>query len=192
MYAEHQPIISKYAARGPRELANVARFVLATIRTSFPDAISSYKTLVTSGERRPIAYFGDKHRGLDYLDNHSVSWWNAIHAARRDRDTLVATFATVPGIGLVKAGFLAQLGFGVSGCIDTHNLQRFGMDYGDVRFNKGAKWSTWVARAHHYNSVTDALGGPELLWNEWCEYVSRFQGYGTPEEVSAMHLQVIV
>jgi hypothetical protein len=192
MYAQHQPIISKYASRGPQELANVCRFVLATIRCSFPDAVHAYRQERATGQRNPAAFFGTKHEGLDWIERNEAYLWGEFVECGFDAERLVALFVQIPGIGLVKAGFIAQLTRGVSGCIDTHNLQRFGMAYGDVKFNKEAGPNTRARKIAKYNRVVHALGGTETLWDEWCAYVGKAQGYGSAEQVSAMHLQVIL
>jgi hypothetical protein len=119
---------------------------------------------------------------------------NPEHAAHE----LLNYFASLPGLGLVKGGFLAQLVFGLVGCIDTHNLTRFNVRPYDVaaRAFKSAKTSaTRNRKIEVYLDICAKLGGCAALWDGWCEYVyarNRGDYYTSAQQVSQMHVDAIV
>lgn len=197
MFAEHQPLISVSARRSPEGFKRVCQFVLATIRVRLPEACAATRKLASSGEREPLAYFGSKLDGLDYLDAHAEQLWShcehlaATLNGRELENALVDVLMDIPGIGFAKAGFIAQLAYGVSGCIDTHNLVRFGMRMREFRSASGMSTRNRRRQVERYNETVAQCGGTAALWDAWCAYVSARQGYGTADEISAMHLCVI-
>jgi hypothetical protein len=93
----------------------------------------------------------------------------------------------------VKAGFVAQLAFGLSACLDTNNVKRLGLN---VRY-----WHAWdykqsapaikrkkIAR---YNDTVDQLGGTAQLWDSWCRYVSERDGKMSAEAISEIHVSAL-
>lgn len=195
MYHDHQPTIAASARKSPDGFKRACVFVLSTIRVGLPTAVAATKTYFTKGEREPVAFFGSKLDGLDYLNEHAERLWSCCEhlAATLDgrdlENALIDVLIDIPGIGFAKAGFISQLVYGCSGCIDTHTLIRFGIP--------ARRFSPWIAgltskRRHQfieeYNDTVEACGGTEMLWDGWCSHVSKLQGYGTPDEISAMHL----
>jgi hypothetical protein len=195
MFHDHQPIIATSARNSADGFKRVCQFVLATIQVRLPTACSGVRTLYKTGERAPGTFFGSKLGGLDYLDERAEELWSqcehlaATLAGRELENALIDVLIDIPGIGLAKAGFIAQIVYGVSGCIDTHNLVRFGIPA--RRFTPSLAQLTTKRRAKlitEYNETVEHCGGTEQLWDDWCAYVSQVQGYGTADEVSAMHL----
>lgn len=195
MFTTHQPIIAASARESADGFKKACVFVLSTIRVRLPQACEATRRYVETGERAPVAFFGAKLAGLDYLDANAERLWSqcewlAANLEGRDlENALVDVLLDIPGIGLAKAGFIAQLVYGVSGCIDTHNLVRFGIPA--RRFTPHIAALTPRNRAKHiaeYNNAVERCGGTEQLWDDWCAYVAANQGYGTADEISAMHL----
>ena len=118
--------------------------------------------------------------------------------AKSDRElarAIIEILANVHGFGLVKAGFVAQLAFGVGGCLDTHNLRRFGIS--KTTFAKYKTLKTVKGRAKKLEAYLDACeaqGGAETLWDGWCNYVAarrpKFYVNGG-EQVSALHVEAL-
>ena len=70
-----------------------------------------------------------------------------------------------------------------SGCLDSHNLERFQIKVSRYK-NKLAK-----GRIEEYNDLCARLGGPEYLWDTWCDYLATRDGrYLSASEVSRLHL----
>jgi hypothetical protein len=195
MFANHQPTIAANARKSAEGFIKACVFVLSTIRVKLPQAVEATEHYLQTGERMPVAFFGSKLDGLDYLEAYGERLWRKCERIRVSMDgrelenALIDALLDIPGIGFAKAGFIAQLIYGVSGCIDTHNLVRFGIPA--RKFTPYIAGMTARNRAKHiaeYNSTVEQCGGTEQLWNDWCAYVSTNQGYGTAHEISAMHL----
>ncbi len=195
MFAKHQPPIAASGTRDADGFKRVCVFVLATIRCQFPRACQAAKTYYASGALDSSAFFGFKLDGLDYVERNAETMRaECEYLARCESgealDTkLIDVFARIPGIGLAKAGFLAQLLYGRVGCLDSHHLVRFGLSaHGFRSLNECKTRATRERKIRHYVAVAAQCGTAETLWNSWCEYVGKAQGYGSTETVSAMHL----
>ena len=113
---------------------------------------------------------------------------------RRAPDYLVGYLATLPGLGLAKAGFAAQLAFGVSGCLDSYNQTRFGIGVNTFsHFKRRRTVRARLAFATRYNETVEAAGGMAALWDGWCQYVAlrRPQVYLNADVVSALHVAAL-
>lgn len=188
VFSTHQPAIAAYAsdAEGFRR---VIRFVHLTIQEPLNRAPAFMRT-IDRGDRTPL--WGFKGAADEWFDENYAEVWGACSAYAEvgDTDGLVAYLSQCPGLGLAKGGFVAQLVWGVSGCLDSHNIARFGLDPNLVRGRKVKRFEAARRRAAAYNATCEQLGGTEALWDSWCEYVAGRPGFGTAlgaEGVSALH-----
>jgi hypothetical protein len=192
MFAKHQPQISAFARRSPDNFRRVVVFALCTIRMPFRTAASDVALACDNKPCRSI--FGAKIAGLASIDEpHWLyeqcerAWACSDHV----EDELVHIFQSAPSLGPAKAGFCTQMIYGVSGCLDTHNLVRFGLNPREFRGAEGKyKPATVCAKISAYNDVCRKLGGTAYLWDSWCEYVAERGTAGTysAEAISALHL----
>ena len=109
---------------------------------------------------------------------------------------LLMYFAGLPGLGLVKGGFVAQLCFGVAGCLDTHNITIHGLQpstFAAHRFKGARTEKTKRKLVAHYVELCRALGGAGKLWDNWCQYVAdkRPGIYNDADHVSKLHCEAI-
>lgn len=109
---------------------------------------------------------------------------------------ILAYNATLPGMGLVKAGFMAQLCFGVAGCIDSNNVHR--LQLGREQWLRADSYKavgpkTKAKYLDQYQSMLATAGGCEALWDDWCIFVhSRGRGnYNSAEHVSELHCEAL-
>ncbi len=116
----------------------------------------------------------------------------ALLIAEDDTVTVLDHLVTLPGLGLVKAGFLAQLyGFKV-GCIDSHNASIFQVRVDDYTIRPTMKAETRQRKIREYIDLCYAIGGSDFLWDNWCAYLSGiYANVGTPTDVSAKHVELI-
>jgi hypothetical protein len=107
-------------------------------------------------------------------------------ARRRDDVALVDALSRMPALGLVKAGFVAQLVYGRVGCLDTHNLALYGIPQNATRLYGRGSIARYVARC-------ERTGAPLALWARWCAHVSalRPEQWPTAEAVSARHVDYV-
>ena len=191
MFAEHQPQLSRLARSSPEGFERIVTFVLCTIRMSLRDAVKDYP-IVRRGDRcRSI--FGFKHDGLAYLRDHAASIWSeleCVYECTRGEpceDELMAIVTMIPGIGLAKGGFILQMMYGLSGCIDTHNLRRFGLT--EETFATHGSRKKCLSLIRSYRAMIANSGGTAWLWDTWCAYLAeRDHNYDSAETVSSLHL----
>ena len=203
MFASHQPIIGDWARRSPDNFRDVLRFVIATVQQSIetvPEIVADFRAL---GSESRFA-FDWKARALDFYDQEGAAvfdraltiWQGAKHDETRAAIELTGYFADLPGFGLVKGGFVAQMAFGVSACLDSHNMARFGIN--PDRFSAGAykalrKPESKAARVAEYVALCNQLGGTAGLWDSWCDYVAslRPDTFESGFDVSRIHVDAL-
>jgi hypothetical protein len=188
MFRLHQKAIAAHAetAEGFRR---VVRFVHLTIQEPL-DRAPAFMRACERGDKRCL--WGWKASADAWWSENYAEAFEACRgfAAVGDVDSLVAYLSQCPGLGFAKGGFVAQLAFGVSGCIDSHNLERFGIDPKIVAPRKVKRFETARKHAARYNAAVATLGGTEALWDSWCEFVAARPGYGKALGafgVSALH-----
>ncbi len=200
MFASDQPKISAYARASAENMARVYQFVVLTVQTPLARVVNGDIDLAAEG--------GPDAMGVLYgwkLNAYATAWadreeiyhnledmWCHRESDRSAADRMLVYLSSFPGLGFAKAGFVLQLAYGVSGCLDTHNLTRFGIPanyYSKRHFNK--KPQSRLVWARRYNDHIEQLGGTAKLWDTWCEYVansSRYrQWYDDARHVSRMH-----
>ena len=199
MFDQHQKIIDQYAKQRPDNMARVMTFVLATVQQSLfmvPDIMTEIDKQGASSQY----LWGWKMQAFDYItDNQkqifdeTINIFDAYPNPDIARHELLKYFAMLPGFGLVKGGFCCQLIFGLSGCLDSHNIKRFGLKasrFSAARFKNARSETLRNDIVKEYHGIVDALGGSCELWNSWCEYVAENAPtrYNSVYEVSRWHL----
>lgn len=99
----------------------------------------------------------------------------------------ISDLLRVPGLGIVKAAFIAQLmGFDVA-CLDARNIKREGRNPRAFRTD-GRTPESLAGKIQAY--VAETYSRSEEYWNAWCHDVANAYDR-TPEEISALHLAII-
>lgn len=200
MYAQDAKRIQVWARRSPENLHSVITFVLLSIRHPIEQIPNQFQDVQQNGERSKYLNNHSKRNGYIFARDHAKELYLESLRAWRQKDDirLLLTFAKVPGLGLVKAGFVAQLAFGRTGCLDTHNLRRFNLDRRAFNVSRASE-GTARERAKHYVQACQQCGGTEKLWNSWCEYIANLRYKQTDlfdtdraaERISKLHLVVM-
>lgn len=129
MYIEHQSVASAWAREKPEHFARVVQFCVASARTRFESVLHTMRHADSAGPfaAMPLA----RARGWDHAWRrrdevfHNCEEIASRSRSRRERgEYLVRYLAMLPGLGLVKAGFIAQIAYGAAGCLDTINCER--------------------------------------------------------------------
>lgn len=202
MFDKHQSKIAAYAKQGPDEFGRVITFVYATIQQSLDTVPGAMKSIDREGiESRYL--WGFKRDAFEWLQSNKAAVYNDAmelscipDPAIAERE-LLAMFGELPGLGLVKGGFAAQLAFGLGGCIDGHNVRRFEVLEGrkslpifmkawHYKKARPAKKAEYVSA---YQALLQRAGGCEALWDDWCIYLrSRSPAkYESADYVSELH-----
>lgn len=186
MYRQHQPIIGQWARSKPENLARVYQFVVASARVKFYNVPA---VMEEADEGRPGALFSWKQEAWHWAATHSrelhqncediALLCDLFDEGRFERGTyMVRYLAGLPGLNLAKAGFIAQLAYGCAGCLDSVNRARLGLihDIDDNRRFRMKRQKTPQQRfklARWYIAQTEFLGGPGVLWDDWCREIAR-------------------
>lgn len=199
MFKQHQKEIAQYAMCGPDQTARVITFVYLTIQQPINTIPEAMRDVLRQGSESRYLW-GFKLGAYEWLEEHREEVYRILmdtrsaHADPRASEIATLSYlATLPGLGLVKAGFVNQLVFGQTGCIDTHNVNRFGVNPRFLRADmfKRATATTRRAKAEDYVDMCIGLGGAEKLWDGWCEYVAAKQGT-TSHKISELHVDSVL
>lgn len=193
MFNSHNPIIREYAQASADGMRHVLGFVCATVQQQIetvPDILADFEA---KGPESRYA-FGWKADALQHYREHAETIYGEAMARDRDAHALTDYFASLPGLGLAKGGFAVQLCFGVSGCLDSHNLNRLGIN--PQRFSASAFKNLKGSRADRLSEYLDhveAAGGCAGLWDDWCDYVAalRPDRFETGSCVSELHCSAL-
>lgn len=185
MYAEHMPIIRRHGFRDAQGLRDVLTFVLLSIRVPFVRVSATVREVRQRGEKAS-ALWGWKLQGWQYLRDNADDLLEAVHGALGPVEA-IGVLCQVPGLGLVKGGFAAQLLGFPTGCLDGRNQAEFGIPARAWRTD-GLQPCTRKILA--YCAEVDRLGGAEFLWDTWCAGLAE-QEKMEPERISRMHVDMI-
>ena len=201
MYDTHALEISEHGLKTPDNLIDVIRFTLCTIQQPLISCENQIADIEKNGIKS-IYLFGAKRKGLKYaMDNKVQLFWD-LQELKRDSLTdidvvckALRILMEVPCLGPVKASFVCQmLGFNVA-CIDSHNLNRLGMELKDVTIPKSLTEKTKMKMIKNYVHLTQKLG-TVYWWDSWCNYVAEKGGMNkalpTGEIVSEFHVQCVI
>lgn len=201
MFATHQARIETYARQSPDNLARVIQFVILTVRQPLSRIPGDMEIVDRGGDEAMSILFGWKNAALlqvwaERERTHSYCE-HIVESDASDRSksaALLEHLGGLHGFGLAKAGFVVQLAYGLAGCLDTHNLTRFGLPKRAFRDFKLLKSS--AARRHaiaRYLTACEDAGGCAALWDSWCEYVAAQYPtiYPSAWEVSALHCRAL-
>lgn len=201
MYDIHAMEISEHALKTPQGLLDVITFVFTTIQQPLSSCKNQLNDIDLHGTDSKYL-FGSKRAGLKYaIENKTRLFWKVQELQKESLENIdtvckaVRLFMEVPGLGAVKASFVCQmLGFNVS-CIDSHNLNRLGMDLKDVTIPNSLKEKTKMKKIKAYVHLTQRKG-TVYWWNSWCDYVASKGGLNktltTGNEVSAFHVECVI
>jgi len=201
MYDIHAMEISEHALKTPQGLLDVITFVFTTIQQPLSSCKNQLNDIDLHGTESKYL-FGSKRAGLKYaMENKTRLFWKVQELQKESLDNIdtvskaVRLFMEVPGLGAVKASFVCQmLGFNVS-CIDSHNLNRLGMELKDVTIPNSLTEKTKMKKIKAYVHLTQRKG-TVYWWNSWCDYVASKGGMNktltTGNEVSAFHVECVI
>lgn len=162
-----------HALASPEGLTDVVAFVLCTIQQPLQSVARQMADIRANGGASKYL-FGSKRNGYAYAVEHKEVLFAAVTRAAQVGDTIgaVDVLSNIPGLGIVKASFVAQIvGLEVA-CLDTHNLKRLGLGEAAFKMPKGLKHSTRLAKIAAYVAICTETGGARHWWNSWCDFVA--------------------
>lgn len=187
MYCDHNPVIAHGMRGDPETFIRGALFAVLSIRQPIifvPEQLSE----VSREGRNAQSLFGFKRDAFDYLQEHGTALWNAVSGAAVPRDAVQAVM-DVPGLGIVKSAFVAQLAGHNVACLDSRNLKRLGMDRRQWRTDgKPARSPSLQRKLDAYLGLVE--GKAREFWDDWCADVAP-RWKMTAQEISALHLTIV-
>lgn len=185
-FKEVNPVINGYMQANHKNMIDGIMFVVLSVKTPFHTMANQMADYRANGLDSKYVW-GFKKQTLEYLLEHGEDLYNELMDLRvrskfgdrkfpgrsiwteRDRKMMLV-LTDVPGLGLVKAGFVMQMMFGRVGCIDVHNLKRFyGIEAKDVKFVKIAPDTTKLEKITNYINICKGNRSTQKLWDSWCE-----------------------
>lgn len=193
MYKQDQARIERWC-KNPDKFLTVGTMVLLSIRMQWVGVGTQMESVRKLGVDSPCLW-GFKRAGYVYLRDNRVKLYAAVRDYRAGKmylDDLIREFLKVPGLGLPKAGFLAQLLVGDAGCLDMHNIERFDLEpkvwFIRPRKNAAAQVREVDDKIALYLKLCQLCGGSEQLWDDWCEYLNdRVGTFHSADDVSRRH-----
>lgn len=172
MYKTHNRRTRIYALASPENVANTVTMVSASIMQPWYSVGRQLKDIQANGEKATSLNWGIKKACYKYVQENKRDIFLTLHEYKSgeiDLPDLLIRLCEIPGIQLVKAGFIAQLTLGKVGCLDIHNLRMYGINASTFKFTDTTTYATKRKKAELYIATCERLGGSEYLWDAWCE-----------------------
>ena len=166
-----------YRASIHNSVMAIGAFTIASIQAGLSTCLRQGEKVVEYGLAGiPMT---NKRKGIEYLvRNDAYLYQKSMHIADKyGYDSVdgiievILLFMRVPNVGMVKAGFIAQmLGFNVA-CLDSHNLKRLGMTESQTKISKTLSDTAKRRKIRGYVELCQNKG-TEYWWDTWCEHVA--------------------
>lgn len=197
MFKKHQVQVELYAGKSPDNLARVIAMVLLSIQQQWITVGRQLQDLDRLSLDSKFL-FGSKREGWEYVIANKKVLYDAVQNFKKEKisvEELLVELASIPGIGLVKAGFIAQLTTGKVGCLDCHNLRRFNLSASTFKVGRNVTYNTFLKKASLYVLLCKELGGSEYLWDSWCDalaakYPNTYENGDAVSELHCTHLSI--
>jgi hypothetical protein len=195
MYQRDMPLMRAHALASPEGLTDVIAFVLCTIQQPLQSVKRQMADIRATGVDSKYL-FGSKRDGYRYAVAHAPVLHAAIVKAVETEDAVAAVdvLSNVPGLGIVKASFVAQICGLEASCLDTHNLKRLGLPETAFKLAKSVKPETKRGKIAYYLETCVKTGGAQFWWDSWCGSVAGNRANKSllcADQVSAYHYECI-
>lgn len=204
MYKQHMPAIRDAMRHDITVFKRGVMFAICSIRQpmiSVPDQLQALFDPTEDNNENPL--FGNKFAAWAFINDETqcAQLWCELRHMRLDANKgpmgdgfdqlrcehAITALLRIPGLGIVKAAFVAQLmGFNIA-CLDARNVTRDKRNPRAYRTD-GKTPQQLAGKVRLY--VADTYGKSEQYWDAWCEDVAPVYNK-SPEEISAMHLAII-
>ena len=193
MFKTHQPMLARFMRKNPDNFSKGCTFTLCTIQRQFFTVGNQLKEIETDG-MNAVCLNGAKKRSYKEIIAMKGYLYNKVYSKEISLAEKLLEVSGLYGIGMVKAGFILQLALGKVGCLDVHNLARFGLSASVFKVNDKMTEATALRKANFYIKTCEDLGGSEYLWNTWCKYVADLYPkiYRDACHVSKLHVDFII
>lgn len=197
MYDPDCPIIAEFAAKSPANTFKVGLFVLSTINQHFEYVPGILKNFARYGldckNYTRMTKLAIKELSMNqYGIFEEVQAWKDLEFPEHQA---LRFMVEQRGFGIVKAAFFVQmvLPFCRIGCLDRHNITMYGLR-ASAFSHKPTSVFGLTSKLNVYIALCEQLGGPAILWNNWCAWLSKLrpQSFASAEAVSQLHVSCIL
>ena len=194
MFNLHQKAIQNACIDNPETIAQVMITTINSIRTHWYLVGGMNDDVNRLGLDSRYLNNAVKSKAFKYIHRNKKAIcqrFNDYRQGKIDLPDLLLYIAECPNLGLPKAGFVIQFVLGEIGCLDSHNMARFGLNPSAFKFGANASYSLMRKKAELY---IDTCGGSENLWNTWCDYLASINPnkYNNGFHVSELHVDFIL
>ena len=125
MYDKHQSEIQNACSLNINVCAEALHFVSRSIRNHFCRMPIITEQEHTMGVEAPSLQQQIKLDAFNNINSNKRHFHNILYYSDLSDAEKLLSMTSIPGIGIVKAGFILQLCTGKVGCLDVHNLKMF-------------------------------------------------------------------
>jgi len=188
-FKEHMRECQLYCQKSPTHMINAALMAMLSARQSWSQVGEQMADVKVNGLASKYL-FGYKRAGYKYLLDKKDGLFSRTLAQASNELELLDLWATVPGLGLAKAGFTVQLITGAVGCLDSHNMRLYDVPASLLRLPNTLSTHARRVKIEVYRELCKSLGGSASLWEQWCllmaaKYPTKFK---SATVVSAAHV----
>lgn len=188
MYQDHVSLLNAAMRCDPDIFVRGVTFAVLSIRQQFPTAVKSMGEVEMAGTNAR-ALWGYKRGAYDFIRKNKFAIHSSIVAARTSEEAL-SVLTTIPGLGIVKAAFVAQMMGHDIGCLDSRNIFRLRLNPREWRSDGEDRKNTLAFKRKIKRYVDFTSGRAEELWDDWCNDIAPVYA-STAEEISRDHLVIV-
>lgn len=179
--------LAKAARDDPEVIFRIIVMVLLSIRQPWSKVPQQFEDVINLNGVGSKYLFGFKRLGYGAAYEYKGRFRTLIRNYDGDLENLIQKLMIIPGLGLAKASFVAQMLVNDGACLDSHNLSRIGLTPNFTRIDKNVPKDIIRGRIHEYNTKWREYGDSAYWWNSWCENLARSGKFNNASEVSAIH-----
>lgn len=193
MYREEMPVIRDAMRNNITVFRRGVMFAICSIRQptiGVPDQLQALFDPTEDNNENPL--FGHKFQAWAYINDDakcSALWRNLLDCNLTLSGAIeaIVCLLRVPGLGIVKAAFVAQLmGFDVA-CLDARNITR---EKRNPRAYRTDGKTAEQLRPKVIAYVKETFGKAHHYWDAWCSDVAVAYSR-TPQQISELHLAIV-
>lgn len=191
MFAMHMRQCQDYAQWNSDNMVDTALMVVLSIQQRWDNVGKQLEVTRKMRSQSPYLW-GFKAETYEFLRTHKRELYAETMSLQNRVDRL-DLWASVPGFGLVKGGFMVQLMHGDMGCIDSHNMKLYDIGRAQLRLDPHLTTKTRRIKLENYINLCDMIGGAEYLWRRWCVHMADMypDTYDDQYDVSARHIEYL-
>ena len=187
MFLVHQTEIEAYASQSAENCFKVLRFVQLTIQQRFSQVPKMTEEMVQTSDCKRLSK--RQRDAIDIYFERREEIYSIIFSSLGLTDKILFV-SSLPGFGLIKAGFVLQCTIGEIGCFDTWNCRVYEVKPSDFAL-RGTP-ANMAKKANKYIDLCHSVGTAKL-WDDWCILIAEKypNDFSSASHVSRLHAECI-